>query len=150
MDSPPGGAMNILNVYGAIICKNIAHPFQGAFTRDRRGTDHIFLANTLIDQAKFLGHPLYAAFLDLQKAYYIVCRPLLFRKMVVAGLGPKFCNIVEDIYVNASYRVKVGSKLGASFSTNVGLPHIHPRMVDKSGPIKTFSTPSSQLPTEDT
>ena len=49
--------------------KNIAHPFQGAFTRGRRGTDHIFLANTLIDQAKFLGHPLYAAFIDLQKAY---------------------------------------------------------------------------------
>ena len=104
-----------------MISKNIAHPFQGAFTRDHRGTDHIFLANTLIDQAKFLGHPLYVAFIDLQKAYDSVCRPLLFRKMVMAGLGPKFCNIVEDMYVNASYRVKVGSKLGASFSTNVGL-----------------------------
>ena len=31
---------------------NISHPFQGAFTKDRRGTDHIFVANTLIDQAK--------------------------------------------------------------------------------------------------
>ena len=37
-----------------MICKNIAHPFlirknpfQGAFTRGRQGTDHIFLANTL-------------------------------------------------------------------------------------------------------
>ena len=29
------------------------------------------------------------------------------------------------------------------------LPYIHPRKVDKSGPIATFSTPSSQLPTED-
>ena len=29
------------------------------------------------------------------------------------------------------------------------LPHIHPRMVDKSSTIETFSTPSSQLPTED-
>ena len=93
-----------------MIRNNFAYPFQGAFTRDRRGTDHIFLANTLIDQAKFLGHPLYDS----------VCRPLLFRKMVMAGLGPKFCNIVEDMYVNASYRIKVGSKLG-SFSTNVGL-----------------------------
>ena len=104
-----------------MIRKNIAHPFQGTFTRDCRGTDHIFLANTLIDQAKFLGHPLYAAFIDLQKAYDSVCHPLLFSKMVMAGLDPKFCNIVEDMYVNASYRIKVGSKLGSSFSTNVGL-----------------------------
>ena len=104
-----------------MIHKNIAHPFQGTFTRDRWGTDHIFLANTLIDQAKFLGHPLYAAFIDLQKAYDSVCCTLLFRKMVIAGLGPKFGNIVEDMYINASYRIKVGSKLGASFSTNVGL-----------------------------
>ena len=104
-----------------MIRKNIAQPFQGAFTRDRRSTDHIFLTNTLIDQAKFLGHPLYAAFMDLQKAYDSVCRPLLFRKMVMAGLGPKFCNVVEDMYVNASYRIKVGNQLGSSFSTNVGL-----------------------------
>ena len=114
------GALNE-HLMAFMIRNNIAHPFQGAFTRDRRGTDHIFLANTLIDQAKFHGHPLYVAFIDLQKAYYSVCRPLLFRKMVMAGLhGPKFCNIVEDMYVNASYRIKVGNQLGSSFSINVG------------------------------
>ena len=104
-----------------MIRNNIAHPFQGAFTRDRRGTDHIFLVNTLIDQAKFLAHPLYVAFIDLQKAYDSVCRPLLFRKMVMAGLGPKVCNVVKDMSVNASYRIKDGNQLGSSFSTNVGL-----------------------------
>ena len=31
-----------------MIRKNSAHHFQGAFTRGRRGTDHIFLTNTLI------------------------------------------------------------------------------------------------------
>ena len=100
------GALNE-RLMAFMIRKNIAHPFQGAFTRDCRGTYHIFLANTLIDQAKSLGHPLYAAFIDLQKAYNSVCRPLLFRKMVMAGLGPKFCNIVEDMYVSASYRIKM-------------------------------------------
>ena len=75
---------------------NISHPFQGAFTKGHRGTDHIFVANTIIDQAKQLGHPLYAAFIDLQKAYDRVSRPLLFRKMVISGLGPKFCTLVEN------------------------------------------------------
>ena len=38
----------------------------------------------------------------------------------MADLGPKFCNVVEDMYVNASYHIKVGNQLGSSF-TNVGL-----------------------------
>ena len=57
---------------------NSVHPFLGAFTKGRRGTDHIFVANKLIDQAKQMGHPLYVAFIDLQKAYDSVSRPLLF------------------------------------------------------------------------
>ena len=102
-----------------MVTNNIAHPFQGAFTRC--GSDHILVDNTLIDQAKALGHPLYAAFIDLQKAYDSVCRPLLFRKMVVSGLGPKFCNLVENMYVQASSCIKLGNKLGKPFTTNVGL-----------------------------
>ena len=74
-----------------------------------------------IDQAKFLGHPLCAAFIDLQKAYDSICRLLLSRKMIMSGLGPKFCTIVEDMYINASYRIKLGNNLGYSFTTNVGL-----------------------------
>ena len=101
--------------------RNISHPFQGAFTKGRRGTDHILVANTLIDQAKHRGHPLYAAFIDLQKAYDSVCRPLLFRKMVICGLGPKFCKLVENTYAQTSAQIKVGSTLGRPFTSNVGL-----------------------------
>ena len=36
---------------------NISHPFQGAFTKVPRGTNHIFVMNTLINQAKYMGHP---------------------------------------------------------------------------------------------
>ena len=75
--------------------QNISHPFQGAFTKGRRGTDHIFVANTLIDQAKHMGHPLYTAFIDLQKAYDSVSWSLLFRKMIMCGLGPQFCKLLE-------------------------------------------------------
>ena len=101
--------------------KNIAHPFQGAFTKGKRGTDHILVANTLIDQARHMGHPLYAAFIDLQKAYDSVCRPLLFRKMVSSGLGPKFCQLIENMYANASSCIKLGTALGTPFSSKVGL-----------------------------
>ena len=104
-----------------MIEKNIAHPFQGAFTKGKKGTDHIFIANTLIDQAKHLGHPLYAAFIDLQKANDSVCRPLLFRKMVIAGLGPKFCSLIENMYQNTSSCIKLANVLGTPFPSEVGL-----------------------------
>ena len=55
----------------------ISHPFQGAFTKGWRGTDHIFVANTLIHQAKHLNLPLYAAFIDLQKAYDCQSSPII-------------------------------------------------------------------------
>ena len=79
------------------------------------------MANTLIDQAKHLNTPLYAAFIDLQKAYDSVNRPLLLRKMVMCLLGPQFCQLVEHMQVQASSRIKVGTKLGQSFTTNVGV-----------------------------
>ena len=104
-----------------MVDKNIAHPFQGVFTKGKRGTDHILVANTLIDQARHMGHPLYAAFIDLQKAYDSVCRPLLFRKMVSSGLGPKFCQLIENMYANASSCIKLGTALGTPFSFKVGL-----------------------------
>ena len=100
---------------------NISHPFQGAFSKGKQGTDHIFVANTLIDQAKHLNTPLYAAFMDLQKAYDSVNQPLLLRKMVMCGLDPQFCQQVEHMFVQATSCIKVGAKLGQSFTTNVGL-----------------------------
>ena len=119
---------SVLNVrlMSFMINKNIAHPFQGAFTKGKRGTDHILVANTLIDQERHTGHPLYSAFIDLQKAYDSVCRPLLFRRMITSGLGPKFCQLIENMYENASSCIKLGTMLGTPFSSKVGLPQGDP------------------------
>ena len=68
-----------------------------------------------------MGHPLYAAFIDLQKAYDNLCRPLLFRKMVISGLGQKFCKLIENMFENASSCIKLGTTLGTPFSSKVGL-----------------------------
>ena len=104
---------SVLNVrlMSFMIDKILAHLFQGAFTKSKRGKDHIFVANTLIDQARHMGHPLYSAFIDLQKAYDSVCRPLLFKKMSTSGLGPKFCQLIENMYENASSCIKLGTIL---------------------------------------
>ena len=58
---------------------------------------------------------------NTKKAYDSVNRPLLLRKMVMCGLGPHFCQLIEHMCVQATSRIKVGAKLGQSFTTNVGL-----------------------------
>ena len=77
-----------------MISKNIAHCFQGAFVKGRRGTDHLLVLNTLIDVAKATSTKLYAAMLDLSCAFDSINRALLSAKLVDYGLGPKFCNIL--------------------------------------------------------
>ena len=41
--------------------------------------------------------------------------------MTAVGLGPQFCRLVENMFSQASSRIKVGNKLGQPFTTNVGL-----------------------------
>ena len=41
--------------------------------------------------------------------------------MVSAGLGPQFCQLVENMFDQASSCIKVGTRLGQPFTTNVGL-----------------------------
>ena len=57
-------------------------------------------------------------------------------------------NTVEAKVVNKLYEQLIEPIL--LYAVEQWLPYIHPRIVDKSGPIGTFSAPSSQLPTEDT
>ena len=38
----------------------------------------------------------------------------------MSGLGPQYCQLVENMYTQASSCIKVGNRLGQSFTTNVG------------------------------
>ena len=41
--------------------------------------------------------------------------------MVSSGLGPRFCQLIEDMYANSSSCIKLGTALGIPFSSRVGL-----------------------------
>ena len=57
----------------------------------------------------------------VQKAYDSVNCPLLLRKMIMCGLGPQFCKLVENMYIRAASRIKLGAKQGQPFATSIGL-----------------------------
>ena len=41
--------------------------------------------------------------------------------MVISGLSPRFCRLVENTYTNTLAQIKLGAKLGNPFTSNVGL-----------------------------
>ena len=41
--------------------------------------------------------------------------------MITSGLGTKFCQLIENMYENASSCIKLGTMLGTPFSSKVGL-----------------------------
>ena len=64
------------------------------FCEDRRTLDPCFILDTLIDDAKRKGNPLYVCFIDFAKAYDFVDRSALFCKMI--GQGAARCNQVNN------------------------------------------------------
>ena len=111
------------------VSKTLIYPTpskEPSLLKGKRGNDHIFVANILINQAKHLNMPLYTPFIDFQKAYDSVNCPHLLRKMVMCGLGPRFCQMIEHMYIQTSSYIKMGATMGPPFCTNVGVSQRDP------------------------
>ncbi len=99
----------------------IAHEFQGGFVKGRRTVDNIFILNAVVDKAKAEKQEVYAAFVDMKKAYDTVDRSLLLGKMIELGAGEKFVEAIAALYQETSYRIKDNNLMGPEFRTNKGL-----------------------------
>ena len=65
---------------------------------------------------------MFAAFIDLRKAFDLVRRDLLREKMIKVGYTPQFVDLILGIYNNLSLSVRVGGKNFGSVKTVIGLP----------------------------
>ena len=59
----------------------LAHHYQTGFEKGSRTMDNTLTIATIIDQAKIAKRQVFTCFIDLQKAYDNVDRPLLFDKL---------------------------------------------------------------------
>ena len=76
-------------------------PNQIGFLQDNRASDHVFVIDTLVNNmVKKKGSNLFAAFIDLRKAYDSVNRNFLFQKLWAFGFDDTFLKILRSIYSN--------------------------------------------------
>ena len=84
---------------------------------------HLHLAKQVRNHAVayFWQTPLYAVLVDFQKAFDSVDRDVIWRLMHHYGFSPKFVNIIQQMYEDATCRVIHDGKLTEPFSVQTGV-----------------------------
>ncbi len=64
---------------------------------------------------------MYAAFMDLEKAYDKVDREALWSVLKICGVGGQLLKRIQSIYREANACVRVGGEFSESFAVEVGV-----------------------------
>ena len=94
---------------------------QIGFKKGCRTSDHILSLKTLIDKAFKKLKYLYCCFIDLRKAFDIVNRTALFAKLSRYNIQGFFLQVLENMYKEIYYSVKLPEGLTHKISSTVGL-----------------------------
>ncbi len=94
---------------------------QAGFRKDRSCTDHIATMRIIIEQSSEWQTPLYAVFVDFQKAFDSVDREVIWKLMNHYGFPRKFIAIIQQMYLDASCQVIHEGKLTEPFSVQTGV-----------------------------
>ena len=91
-------------------------------SRPQRGcVDQLFSLRILQDQALAQRVALYAAFIDLAKAFDSIDRALLFDMLAACGFPVNEVEIFESMYSSTTCAVRSGREVGEGFETSVGV-----------------------------
>ncbi len=116
------------NVYGKVIIERVQQlteekigEEQGGFRKGRGCVDQIFCFRMVVEKILTKGKKLYAAFMDLEKAYDRVDWPALWDVLKIYGVGEKLLRAVKSFYEEASACVKIRGETSEHFGIKVGL-----------------------------
>lgn len=101
--------------------RNILYNGQIVFCKKCRTSDHILTLKNLIDKAFKSSTRLYACFVDLKKAFDTVNRKALMHKISGLGINRNFLNIMEDMYREVKYSIKMEEGISDELNSKVGL-----------------------------
>lgn len=107
----------------------IAHkipPTQCGFQPGRRTTENLFLLRTLHEQAVERQEDLYAAQIDLRRAFDTVSRPLLFDRLYALGVNGRLISLLRLAYQRQEVFVKANKRFSDVIRADTGLPQGDP------------------------
>ena len=84
---------------------------QIGFMEHSRTADHIFSLKSIIEHYKLKKKKVYAAFIDLKKAFDTIWRLGLFYILLKNGVPKKIFNIIHSMYSNTINRLKFNEGL---------------------------------------
>jgi hypothetical protein len=95
---------------------------QAGFRHDRSTLDHVLTLDTIITMSYERKEPVYAAFLDVEKAYDRTWRLRLLTKLLDAGIQGLVFKSVHAMLMTVRRSVRIGTLLSDWFHTNCGVP----------------------------
>lgn len=100
---------------------NVRAACQAGFRQDHRTTDHIFVLQTLLDQARAKKTKLYCCFVDFRKAFDLVPRARLWQRLEEAGIGGQMLAALKSMYADVRARVATAEGLSNTFECSMGV-----------------------------
>ena len=108
-----------LNLY--LECAGYIGDEQAGFRRSHSTSDHIFALHLIISIYKAKNKRLFAAFIDLKKAFDFVDRAILWRKVMAMNINGKILNVIKNMYSKAKSCVKNGGSISDTFTCHSGV-----------------------------
>ena len=96
---------------------------QIAYKQNSSTSDHILTLKNIID--KYINRAsksyLFVCFVDFRAAFDTVWRRAMLYKLVKMGVGGNFLDVIDSMYQNVLYRVKVDGYLSQTISSSIGV-----------------------------
>ncbi len=115
-------------VYGRILTERLMEVTegkvseeQGSFRKGRGCVDQVFAMKRLVEEYLGKGKKLYAAFMDLEKAYDRVNREALWSVLQIYDVGGQLLKGIQAFYREVNASVRVGAEFSESFAVEVGV-----------------------------
>ena len=94
---------------------------QTGFRPGKSCSDHIFTLRQILEQSNEWNAPLYANFVDMEKAFDSIHRESLWKILRHYGVPQKIVNVIKMLYSNFSSRVINNNTLSDAFKVNTGV-----------------------------
>ena len=115
-------------VYARVLerkCRTMIEPktqdTQCGFRPERGTTDQLFILHQVFEKAWEFAKPVYTAFIDLEKAYDLVPRDLLWSVLKEYGISGHLLAAIRSLYNDCKSHVRINGSKSDSFRVCVGL-----------------------------